>query len=110
MFPSQSSSRTCFGRENYYHPNDHACRHCTDRERCVDEIQAARRGPGSRSRRVPTTRGPSDHPDGVELSTSSAGQVQEGESAFSRFLKDCATGACRGAAWESYQFFREYRF
>jgi hypothetical protein len=41
---------------------------------------------------------------------SPAGVIANEESGFERFARDCATGACRGAMWEGYQFFVRFRF
>jgi len=105
---SGGSGRNCFGRENYYRHSDYACKQCSDRAACVAEInQTGRRPPtgvgAARARVVPNE-------VGVEMSSTTAGQVLADETALTRFLKDCATGAARGWSFEQYQFFCNFRF
>jgi hypothetical protein len=51
---------------------------------------------------MPTRRGPDER--------THAGIIMEGETAFERFMKDCATGACRGFFEEGSDFFRYWRW
>lgn len=108
-FPDRQERPDCFGRAAYYSSTDNDCRRCDYFEECGDAVGR---------RRVIPVRGPAATPtptyrsrnDGVEASDTRAGEIAEDESGLERFAKDCATGACRGAMWEGYQFFVKFRF
>lgn len=104
-YPSRTTSRPeCFGKESYHDPGDEDCKRCAFFDSCRSNIR--RRG-GTvtpvRSRR---------EPEEVEVlrSETDAGDVREGEKPVERFFRDCLTGACRGAMWEGYSFFKKFRF
>ena len=103
QFPSTEREPECFGRSAYYNPRDSDCRRCPFMDDCGDEIRSRRGGPSRSSR--PSERSTS----GIEVQ-GEAGDVQEEETATNRFFRDCLTGACRGALWEGYQFFKRFRF
>lgn len=106
-FPRRSSEERpdCFGREAYYRSTDPECQRCPHYDECTDVIRDKRHGIGSR---IPV-RDRDDEKVEV-LKAGKAGEVREGETPFNRFCKDCATGACRGALYEGYQFFCRFRF
>lgn len=96
----------CFGREAYYRSTDPECQRCHAYDECSEVIRDKRHGGGTRI----GVRG-DPHEEKVEvLKAGKAGEIQEGETPFNRFCKDCVTGACRGAAYEAYQFFCRFRF
>jgi hypothetical protein len=98
--------KDCFGREAYYRSTDPECQRCADYDECSDTIRDKRYG-GSRI----SVRDRDRDEEKVEvLKAGKAGEVREGETPFTRFCKDCATGACRGALYEGYQFFCRFRF
>lgn len=111
-FPRREASNNhpdCLGREAYYRSTDPECQRCSSYDECSDIIRDKRHGVGSGAG---TTRIPVQREQGVEVThaLNKAGEVQEGETAFNRFCKDCVTGACRGAAYEAYQYFCRFRF
>ncbi|MCK4306549.1 MAG: hypothetical protein KAY24_20065 [Candidatus Eisenbacteria sp.] len=110
-FPDRGARLECFGRSAYYSSGDHDCQRCDFFEECGDAVN-------NRSRSIPVrnsgvssgVRKRQPEGRGVEESDTPAGAIEEEESGFERFAKDCATGACRGAMWEGYQFFVRFRF
>jgi hypothetical protein len=105
-YPDRSARLECFGRSAYYSSRDHDCQRCDFFEECGDAVNG-------RGRSVPTRiRGSKRRTEGsgVEESDTPAGVIEEEESGLERFARDCATGACRGAMWEGYQFFVRFRF
>jgi hypothetical protein len=99
----------CYGRGAYFDPKCSECNRCEFEYGCRDEVRGRQSPPSvrrteapSRVHNTPTRRGPD--------SRTHAGIVQEGETAFERFMKDCATGACRGFFEEGSDFFRYWRW
>lgn len=112
--PREEKVPECYGRDAYYDPKCSECRRCHFEYDCRDEINS-RRGtpvpvrreapsvsPGRAVPSMPTRRGPDER--------THAGIIMEGETAFERFMKDCATGACRGFFEEGSDFFRYWRW
>jgi hypothetical protein len=108
--PKEERVPECYGREAYFDPKCSECRRCHFEYDCRDEIKG-RRSPAPSVRRteapsrgpvVPSRRGPDER--------THAGIIMEGETAFERFMKDCATGACRGFFEEGSDFFRYWRW
>jgi hypothetical protein len=82
---------------------------------CESAVRGVRPRMGglSISRPVMRTSASSSSPgrqDGATDSKTPTGEIQEGETWGNRMVKDVATGACRGGAWELYQFFVNFRF
>lgn len=105
-YPRRTTSRPeCFGNESYHSADDEDCRRCAFYDSCRSNI-----------RRHGVSVYPVNHrrgaPEEVEVlsADSDAGDVREGEKPVERFFRDCLTGACRGALWEGYSFFKKYRF
>ena len=95
----------CYGNAVDHNRQDPDCQRCDFFDDCRDSIDR------KRSRSVPINR-PSrvDTRSEMMRSETRAGIIKEGESAGERFLRDCMTGACRGASWEAYEFFCKFRF
>lgn len=104
---SRSQKPDCYGRESYFNTRDPDCQRCDFFDDCADEIKSRRRGSSSVRSVYPRREERSNE---VLKAKTHAGIVQEGESPGGRFLRDCLTGACRGAAWEAYEFFCQFRF
>jgi hypothetical protein len=98
----------CFGRSSYFSSRDPECHRCEFYDDCHGAVRGSRVRPVSSVRpiKVNTPR----PADGATSAKGEAGVIRDGETASQRFVKDCATGACRGAAWEAYQFFCNFRF
>jgi len=82
---------------------------------CESAVRGVRPRMGGLSISRPVTRTPASIPsssrqDGATDAKTPAGDIQEGETWGARMAKDVATGACRGGAWELYQFFVNFRF
>jgi hypothetical protein len=115
--PREEKVPECFGRDAYFDPKCSECRRCHLEYECRDEIHS-RKGtpipvrrventtyaptPGRVISNMPSRRGPDDR--------THAGIIQENETAFERFMKDCLTGACRGFFEEGSDFFRFWRW
>lgn len=115
--PKEERLPECYGREAYFDPKCSECKRCHFEFDCRDEIRnrkgnntvspsVRRHEPTSRSSsspsRMPERRGPDER--------THAGIIMENEAPFERFLKDCATGACRGFFEEGSDFFRYWRW
>lgn len=104
----QDNKPDCYGRSSYFSARDPDCQRCEFFEDCHDSIRGSRVRSVSPARSIRVN---SQKPtDGAASAKGEAGTIRENETASQRFIKDCATGACRGAAWEAYQFFCNFRF
>jgi len=111
-YPRSERVPECFGREAYFDSSCSECRRCHFMDDCKQEIRGRRSSSipirrHTEGRRTPS--GPSLSMRGPEDRTH-AGVVLEGETPFERFVKDCATGACRGFFEEGCDFFRHWRW
>ena len=100
----------CFGRDAYYDSRCTDCMRCGYEQDCRDEINH-KKGISVPVERSRTVNKPAQRQDrrGPEERTH-AGILLEDETPFQRFIKDCATGACRGFFEEGCEFFRYWRW
>jgi len=106
--PREEPTPECFGREAYYSMGDEECRNCDFAYQCKKEINDRKPTPVER---YSARRNEGYQPQSRNMvSSSHAGVVLEGETAFERFAKDCVTGACRGFFEEGSDFFRNWRW
>lgn len=105
-------TRDCFGRDAYFDPNDAECRRCHLFNACEERIGNSRQhySPLRTSRTSRTSRNIRTEDSEEALPRGEAGIVREEETGGERFLYDLLTGAARGAFWEAYQFFCNFRF
>jgi hypothetical protein len=103
-FPQDERRPECFGREAYFDPKTTECQRCDFFNSCRSEARG-RRGISIPARDSDQDRSPTKGMQG----RTHAGIVQEGETAFQRFVKDVVTGAARGASYESYEFWSYFR-
>ena len=104
---ARSNRPECYGRSQYFSAGDADCQRCEFFDDCEETVSSPRIRP--RSVRINNPR-PVHKGDGAATTSNESGVIREDETAGQRFVKDCATGACRGAAWEAYQFFCNFRF
>lgn len=108
--PREERVPECYGRDSYYDQESSECRRCRFQHDCEDEIRnkrgvripVSKQETPSRPSQSLGMRGPEDR--------THAGIILEGETPLERFLKDCATGACRGFFEEGCDFFRHWRW
>lgn len=117
-YSEQQANRTppCFGRKSLYCPDSDECSNCSYEMQCVDKIDEEQ----SYKQEVPSIQPQkkvpaNDHNEFLDYSNSlmgntAAGVVRPGETTLQRFCKDALTGACRGMAFEVYEFFKRFRF
>jgi hypothetical protein len=104
-FPQDERFPECFGRDAYFDPKTTECQRCDFFNRCSSATR------GRKGVSIPV-RGVDDKermPSKGLQGRTHAGIVQEGETAFQRFVKDVVTGAARGASYESYEFWTYFR-
>lgn len=112
----QSRRPPCWGEEDQFDPdNDEECAGCRFQHSCRAEINQGGRVRGyrpsyGRPRSVSVRRNKHEDED-VQAEHEEDGPVvlQREESVTSRFFKDVAMGAARGAAYELYRFTKRYR-
>lgn len=104
---TQAQKPNCWGNERTFDPSDSECSGCRFRHSCAANIERQDRTERGGSTVPVRTSGRRD--DGGVVGKYEGGQVEAHEKPIERFLKDAAAGALRGAFFEMYNFWRNYR-